>query len=172
MEARDPAKNKRGRVDSWASRWLHTPCKIRVPSSSFSNLEYFRVSAEEQYYHKALHILETRPNGATGVHMVGFSYPYCGLYWVDCNRWGRFQADGSRMRCRKDQYLHCWHNVEFFDVPIGERDNLYVHRPVWSSDYEVSRWLGVPTPPVVAYFGSAAFSMEHRECFWRMVASE
>ena len=170
----DPGKTKRGRDASWSMRWVHCPCRIRIDASLDSDLQYYRCGAEQRYLSRASHIMrDSSSNDVPGIHMVGYSYPFSDLYWTDRNRWGRFTRDEVRIRKRKDHFLHCWHNIEFFDVPSSSRSDLYVSHPSWWQNYEVSSWLGVPTPTVVAYFGSVSLlDSPMRDRFWKMVASE
>lgn len=158
LSVRNP---KRTDEEAWRARWAHLPIPRGVyPARTFGrcDMPFVRCPEEVDYQSRLQRLLKRMQDDpyfpASGRHnlleLIMFEALLDELYWLRRSLWGDNAATEARIRSSLG-YFYCWHNVEFHDLAPSDRIGAYMPIPTGWKDYDVSRNLSVPTPPILVY---------------------
>eukprot|EP00178_Gracilaria_changii_P008621 TRINITY_DN2600_c0_g1_i1.p1 TRINITY_DN2600_c0_g1~~TRINITY_DN2600_c0_g1_i1.p1 ORF type:complete len:264 (+),score=8.55 TRINITY_DN2600_c0_g1_i1:1330-2121(+) len=151
-----------------------------IPPLYPSELPYGRIEPEVAYYRRLVMKVcqfEVIPTDYLPVspELACFDRPFNTIHWVNRFRWGNDAGTEAQIRTRHSYtpVMHMFHQVEFFSQSVKGRRDWYVARPPWWEAFEVLMMLSVPTPPVLAYFGShVTRNLERCYLIWWIALTE
>lgn len=148
--------SRRGQRDAaWRARWVRSFCT--TPTYWKNDLSFLRHENESAYEYSIGLIVQaqfaanvTPPVGST--ELLAWPRPIGAACWIaDRVNFGANAALDARMRCRYG-LLTFGANVELWSVPRELRGCVYPEVQHHWRMFEAPHYLGVPTPPVYAYY--------------------